>query len=212
MRFKAHYHIIIVEWTSMNKTTKPSKTLKPFMAVEARTVAQWRAWLAKHHDSESEAWLIFQRRHTGRQSVAYEDAVDEALCFGWIDSLVRRLDDARYARKFTPRKPGSRWSTANRQRYARLKAAGRLTPAGLKLEPTVRSGDAPRPSYAEIPRYIQDALKNHPAAWNYFKSLAPSYRRMYIGWIDSAKQPATKMRRLQEAIGLLAAGKKLGLK
>lgn len=157
-------------------------------------------------------WLIFHKRHTGQPSIAYEDAVDEALCVGWIDSLIKRLDDARYARKFTPRKPGSRWSTANRKRHARLRASGRLTPAGLKLTPTDQSGDAPRPSVARIPQYIQQALKSHPAARNYFESLAPSYRRMYIGWIDSAKQQETKMRRLREAIGLLAAGKKLGLK
>jgi uncharacterized protein YdeI (YjbR/CyaY-like superfamily) len=180
--------------------------------VEAHTSAQWRAWLAKHQDSESEVWLIFHKRHTGQASIAYEDAVNEALCFGWIDSLIKRLDDARYARKFTPRKPDSRWSTANRIRYARLRAAGRLTPAGLKLTPTDQSGDAPRPSVAKIPQYIQQALKSHPAARNYFEGLAPSYRRRYIGWIDSAKQQETKMRRLREAIDLLQAGKKLGLK
>jgi uncharacterized protein YdeI (YjbR/CyaY-like superfamily) len=180
--------------------------------VEAQTSAQWRAWLAKHQDSESEVWLIFYKRHTGQSWIAYEDAVNEALCVGWIDSLIKRLDDARYARRFTPRKPGSRWSTANRKRYARLQASGRLTPAGLKLAPTDQSGDAPRPSVARIPQYIQQALKSHPAARNYFESLAPSYRRMYIGWIDSAKQQETKMRRLREAIDMLAAGKKLGLK
>lgn len=155
---------------------------------------------------------MFHKHHTGQPSIAYEDAVNEALCFGWIDSLIKRVDDARYARKFTPRKPGSRWSTANRKRYARLRASGRLTPAGLTLAPTGRSGDAPRPSVAKMPPYIQQALNSHPAARNYFESLAPSYRRMYIGWIDSAKQQETKTRRLQEAIGLLAAGKKLGLK
>jgi uncharacterized protein YdeI (YjbR/CyaY-like superfamily) len=85
-------------------------------------------------------------------------------------------------------------------------------PAGLKLAPTDRSGDAPRPSVARVPLYIQRALKSHPAARNYFESLAPSYRRLYITWIDSAKRQETKMRRLQEAISLLAAGKKLGLR
>lgn len=179
---------------------------------EPRTAAQWRAWLAKHHGSESEVWVVFRKRRTGRTSIAYEDAVEEALCFGWIDSLIKRLDDDRYARKFTPRKPGSRWSTANRRRYARLKIAGRLTPAGLKLRPAGPSGDAPRPSTAEVPRNILDVLESHPAARDFFESLAPSYRRKYIGWIDSAKRPETKMRRLREAIGLLAAGKKLGLK
>ena len=148
----------------------------------------------------------------GSRGHAYDDAVGEALCFGWIDSLVSRLDDARYARKFTPRKPSSRWSTANRKRYAQLRASGRLMPAGFKRAPTDRSGDTPRPSLVKTPQYIVQALRSDPAAWNYFEKLAPSYRRMYVGWIDSAKQEQTKMRRLQEAIHLLAAGKKLGLK
>jgi uncharacterized protein YdeI (YjbR/CyaY-like superfamily) len=186
-----------------------SKTLK---ILDVRDCEQWREWLAKHHDSESVVWLVFHKRHTGRPSIAYDDAVDEALCFGWIDSLIKRLDDDRYARKFTPRQPDSRWSTANRKRYAQLKASGRLTPAGAKRTPTDRSGDAPRPSPSKVPQYIQQALRSRPTASIYFESLAPSYRSMYIAWIDSAKQQATKRRRLQEAIGLLAAGKKLGLK
>jgi uncharacterized protein YdeI (YjbR/CyaY-like superfamily) len=186
-----------------------SKTLKTF---DARTAERWREWLAEHHDSESEVWLVFHKRHTGQASIAYEDAVDEALCFGWVDSLIKRLDDARYARKFTPRKADSKWSTTNRRRYAQLKASGRLMLAGLHRPPTDRSGDAPRPSLLNVPAYIQEALKNCPAAGGHFETLAPSYRRMYIGWIDSAKQPETKTRRLEEAIRLLAAGKKLGLK
>jgi len=186
-----------------------AKTLKTF---EAATLEEWRTWLAEHHASESEVWLVFYKRDTGRARISYEDAIDEALCFGWVDSLVKRLDDARYARKFTPRKPDSKWSTVNRNRYAQLKAGERLMPAGLNRAPTEQSGDAPRPSLAKVPQYIQEALGSHPAAGRYFQSLAPSYRRTYIAWIDSAKQQATKMRRLDEAIRLLAAGKKLGLK
>ena len=180
--------------------------------LDVRTAAAWRAWLAKHHESESGVWLIFQKRHTGRPSIAYEDAVDEALCYGWIDSLIKRLDDDRYARKFTPRKPDSRWSTANRKRYARLQASGRLTPAGRKLAPTDRSGDAPRPAGAGTPRYIEQAIKRHRIAWKFFQSLAPSYRRSYIAWIDSAKREETKASRLREAIEMLEAGQKPGLK
>jgi uncharacterized protein YdeI (YjbR/CyaY-like superfamily) len=180
--------------------------------LDARSGEQWRKWLARHHDSASEVWLVFHKRHTGRLSIAYDDAVDEALCFGWIDSLIMRLDDDRYARKFTPRRPDSRWSTSNRKRYAQLKASGRLTPAGLKRAPTDRSGDAPRPSPSKVPQYIQQALRSRPAALSYFESLAPSYRRMYIAWIDSARRQETKTRRLQEAIALLVAGKKPGMK
>src|SRR3990172_10991561 len=102
--------------------------MKTFLA---QTVDQWRDWLAEHHDSASEVWLIFHKLHTGVASIDYKDALDEGLCFGWVDSLVKRLDDRRYARKFTPRKADSRWSTVNRKRYAELKASGRLKPPAL---------------------------------------------------------------------------------
>lgn len=180
--------------------------------LEARTLEQWRSWLAEHHDAESEVWLVFYKQHTGQESIAYGDALDEALCFGWIDSLVKRLDDERFARKFTPRKPDSKWSSVNRKRYAQLEASGRLTPAGLNRPPTDRSGDAPRPPLSEIPEYVQEALRKHPSAGKTFESLAPSHRREYLGWIDSAKRQETKMRRLEEAIRRLEAGEKLGLK
>ena len=188
-----------------------SQTVKTFVA---QTADQWRKWLDEHHDSESEVWLIFYKRHTGVGSIAYLDALDEALCFGWVDSLVKRLDESRYARKFTPRKTDSRWSTINRKRYAALKAAGRLKPGGINRAPTDRSY-GPRPRFqmpARLPRYIQTALRKKPAAWRYFEGLAPSHRRRYIGWIESAKREETKARRLQEAIRLLSAGKPLGLK
>lgn len=181
----------------------------------AQTADQWRRWLDKHHDSESEVWLIFHKLHTGMESIAYLDALDEALCFGWVDSLVKRLDESRYARKFTPRKADSRWSTINRKRYAALKAAGRLKPGGISRAPTDRGYDPRPPRFkmpATLPRYIQAALRKHPAAWRYFEGLAPSHRRQYVGWIESAKREDTKARRLQEAIRLLAAEEPLGLK
>jgi uncharacterized protein YdeI (YjbR/CyaY-like superfamily) len=186
--------------------------LKTFLA---QTVDQWRDWLAAHHASESEVWLIFHKRHTGVASIVHEDALDEALCFGWVDSLVKRLDDRRYAIKFTPRRADSRWSPANRKRYAALKASGLLKPAGLNRAPTGRA-NAPRPPCYELPsklpRYIQTALNQRPAALRFFEALAPSHRRRYIGWVESAKRDETKLRRLKEVIRVLAAGKPLGLK
>jgi len=112
-----------------------------------RTLDQWRDWLTEHHASESEVWLIFHKRHTGVASIDYKDALDEALCFGWVDSLVKRLDDRRYARKFTPRRADSRWSTVSRKRYTELKARGRLKPPALdsrlrQKERAVRAGSA----------------------------------------------------------------------
>src|ERR1041385_183187 len=97
---------------------------------------------------------VFHKRHTGRPSIAYEDALDQALCFGWVDSLIKRLDDARYARKFTPRKPDSKWSDLNREHYARLKAGGQLMPPGLNRAPTERRYDARASMPKAVPAYI----------------------------------------------------------
>jgi uncharacterized protein YdeI (YjbR/CyaY-like superfamily) len=180
--------------------------------LEVRTRREWRRWLAAHHASHTEIWLVLYKRRTGVKSLTYNDAVEEALCYGWIDSILRRLDDARYVQKFTPRKANSRWSTANRRRYADLKSHGLLAAPGLKRAPTSRSGDAPRPSASKLPRFIEQALKANPRAWKAFGRLAPSYRRTYIGWIDSAKREETKERRLREVVRLLAAGKPLGMK
>jgi uncharacterized protein YdeI (YjbR/CyaY-like superfamily) len=180
--------------------------------IQMPTRQDWRNWLQEYHRSESQIWLLFPKRRTGLPSINYNDAVEEALCFGWIDSLIKRLDDVSYVRKFTPRTPDSRWSTANRRRYEDLKVRGLLTAAGLERPPTSRSGDAPRPSLSVIPPDIKERLKTVPSAWNYFQQLAPSYQRTYIGWIDSAKRKETKEKRLREAVALLAAGRKLGLK
>ena len=186
-----------------------AKTLK---TLDVGSRREWRNWLRKHHASDSLVWLVFRRGPTAEKSLSYDGAVEEALCFGWIDSIVRRLDDDRYARKFTPRKPESKWSTINRERYAKLKARRSLAAPGLERPPTGRSGDQPRPSLSALPSYIENQLRANGRAWDYFEQLAPSYRRAYIAWIDSAKREETKQKRLREAIALLASGRKLGLK
>jgi uncharacterized protein YdeI (YjbR/CyaY-like superfamily) len=101
----------------------------------AKTTEDWRKWLATHHASQPEIWLVFHKQNTGMAGIEYADALDEALCFGWVDSLVKRIDERRYARRFTPRREGSRWSAINRKRYAALKAAGRLQAAGMARGP-----------------------------------------------------------------------------
>lgn len=177
---------------------------------DARTRERWRRWLARHHASESEVWLIFHKRHTGTPSVAYDDAVDEALCYGWIDSLIKRIDDDRYARKFTPRKADSNWSSANIKRYAALKAGNRLAAAGLERSPEGRPVvDMPR--LGAVPAYIETAIRQNARAWKFFESLSPSYRRMYVTWIDAAKRDVTKQNRIRQTVERLSARKKPGL-
>jgi len=180
---------------------------------DAGTLARWRKWLAEHHDSTSEVWLIFYKQHTGKPSVAYLDALDEALCYGWIDSLVKRLDDDRYARKFTPRKKSSRWSAINITRYAELEKAGRLSAAGKARSPAHgRTYESMEHVPEKIPPSISRRLKASAAAWSFFKTLTPREQRMYLGWIWLAKKEETKERRMKEAIRLLEKGQKLGLK
>jgi uncharacterized protein YdeI (YjbR/CyaY-like superfamily) len=188
---------------------------KPLKTLDVRTRPQWHAWLAKHHTSVPEIWLVFHKQHTGKTSLDYEAAIEEALCFGWIDSLVRRLDDERFARKFTPRKPNSRWSDVNRRRYASLEKRRLLTDAGRANSPAGKRAYTlaqRRPMDAALPAYIERAFKADPAAWRFFETLAPSYRRAYVGWIDAAKREETRERRLREAVTRLAKGEKLGLK
>ena len=180
-------------------------------ALDLRTAPQWRAWLRKNHASSAGVWLVYHKDHTGVQSIDYDDSVREALCFGWVDSLIKRLDDDRYARKFTPRKPASKWSDSNRKRWAELQAAGHLAPAGLAAAPTQNRYD-PKPVIPELPPYIGTALKANPKVWSFFQSLAARERKNFVVWIHLAKRPETRAKRMQESLRLLAAGKKLGLK
>jgi uncharacterized protein YdeI (YjbR/CyaY-like superfamily) len=154
---------------------------------------------------------VFHKDHTGVGSVPREDAVREALCVGWIDSLIKRLDDERYAIKFTPRKPTSKWSDINRQRWAELKKQGLLAAPGLAAAPT-DNRYAAKPAIPELPAYVARAFKASPKAWRFFQDLAPGYRRHFVVWIHIAKQPETREKRIRESIALLEAGKKLGLK
>jgi uncharacterized protein YdeI (YjbR/CyaY-like superfamily) len=185
---------------------------KDLKYLEHRSRKSWRRWLEKNHASESGVWLVFHKGKEKDTSFSYDDAVEEALCFGWIDSILKKLDDDRYARKFTPRKSGSRWSTRNRRRYEDLKSRGLLAPAGIQRAPTDRDGDAPRPSLEELPEDFESRLKGNKRALGFFLTLAPSSKRACIGWIESAKKPETRRKRIKDALALLAEAKKLGLK
>src|SRR5262245_7965924 len=189
----------------------------PDMSIEHLTLKDrraWRRWLREHHDSSPGVWLVFRKQAAGGGPFSHEAAVEEALCYGWIDSLVRSLDADRFARKITPRRPDSKWSTINRRRYARLAARGLLAAPGRARSPTKRSGDAPRPSVSpsRLPADVAAALRASPRAARCFEALVPSHRRLYIAWIEEARREATRKRRLREAIGRLARGEKPGLK
>lgn len=181
------------------------------ITLDVRTRVEWRRWLAKHHASSPGIWLLRHKQHTSIKSMPYEDLVREALCYGWVDSLIKRLDDNHYAIKVTPRQPTSKWSDINRRRWKQLKAAGLLAAPGLAATPTGNSY-APHPPIPELPAYVAKALKTNLRAWQHFQALAPTYRRNFVVWIHTAKRPETRERRIRESIELLSAGRKLGLK
>ena len=178
---------------------------------------EWRAWLEKNHSTKGEIWLLFYKKYTRKPCVSYDDALDEALCFGWVDSIVKRVDDERYLRKFTPRRSGSVWSDVNKKRVERLIREGGMAEAGLaKVMDAKESGDwfkrRVRRKELVVPAFFEQELAANKKALENFNGLAPSYRRNMVGWVLSAKEEETRRKRLAEVIGVLERGEKLGLK
>lgn len=177
----------------------------------------WRSWLAENHASEKEVWLAYYKKHTGKASVSYMDSVKEALCFGWIDGLKKRVDEERYAHRFTPRKAASKWSPLNITLAKELIESGEMTQAGLTAFNRRVSYDKALQkvlSAKEIPLTpeTEKGLKTSPEAWNNFNQMAPGYRKQYVAWLQSAKKPETRKRRLAEAIRMLEENQKPGMK
>ena len=181
----------------------------------AKDVKEWRGWLKANHGSAIEVWLVFYKKHTGKPCPSYNDAVEEALCFGWIDSIKRSVDEQRYAFKFTPRKAGSQWSPSNIKRVEKLIGEGSMMPAGLKLvEAAKKSGawDKPvTPPTFEMPQELKDALAVDKDTGDFFDTLPPSQKKQYIGWIASAKREETRQTRLTKAMQMLRDRQRLGM-
>jgi uncharacterized protein YdeI (YjbR/CyaY-like superfamily) len=180
------------------------------------TAAAWRAWLRANHRRTAPIWLVFFKKGTGVACPGYDEAVEEALCFGWIDSVKRRIDDRRYAFKFTPRKPGSSWSASNKRRVARLLADGRMTAAGRALVDRARAdGSWDRPTAADLPSTpppeLTRLLDRDPTARATFDALPPSHRRQYAIWVRDAVRAETRERRAARAIEMLSRGERLGM-
>jgi uncharacterized protein YdeI (YjbR/CyaY-like superfamily) len=172
---------------------------------------EWRAWLTKHCQSETEIWLIYYKKHTGRPRISYDHAVEEALCFGWIDSIVKRVDDEKFAQKFTPRRDHTKWSALNKRRLRKLIREGRMTEAGLAKVDLVMLGEDTQAKQSkgdlDIPRFVKQALMANAKAWENFRILTPSRRKAYIRLIMDAKKEETRERRLREAVALLEQSK-----
>ena len=155
----------------------------------AKTRREWRSWLAKHHKTEPEIWLIYFKKHSGKPRIPYNHAVEEALCYGWIDSILKPVDADRYAQRYSPRKPTSKLSDMNRERVRRLIRAGRMTRWGLaKIQHVFdERRDTRRTVKLELPADILKRLKQDPRTWKNFQRFPESYKRIRIGWIVAAR-------------------------
>lgn len=162
---------------------------------------QWRAWLELNHGTQCEAWLIHTKKGVKPGGLAYEEAVEEALCFGWIDGLLRGLDAERFLLRYSPRRRGSVWSESNRQRVARLVRQGRMAQAGLqKVREAQESGEwdaaGTREDAGALPTDLEEALRSREGAWEAFRALPPSHKKQYLWWIAEAKREETRLRRI----------------
>ena len=167
--------------------------------------AQWRSWLAQHHSTESEAWLIVYKKGYTDQGLALDEAVEEALCFGWIDGILHRLDERRFTLRFSPRSKNSIWSISNIQRVEKLISEGKMTPAGYqKIKDAKESGEwdsaIQREQVDIIPEDLESELRKQAGAISAYQALPDSQKKRYIYWLQTAKREETKQRRIQKIV------------
>jgi uncharacterized protein YdeI (YjbR/CyaY-like superfamily) len=179
------------------------------------TRGQWRAWLQEHHDASSGVWLAVQKKGSPSAAVRYPDAVEEALCFGWIDSTVRSLDADSFRQVFTPRKPGSIWAPSNKERVARLTEAGLMAPAGLAVIEVAKANgqwtayDAI--AQLSVPADLATALAANPEAERRWQAFSASAKKAILYFVQSAKRPQTRATRIQRTVELAEQNLRIGI-
>lgn len=179
---------------------------------------EWRSWLEENHRKEKEIWLVYHKKHTCEPRIPYDDAVEEALCFGWIDSIIKRIDENTYCQRYTPRRKGSRWSEINIRRAEKMIENGRMTGPGheayleTKNNPSLIIRKEEPHTLIELPGDLNSELHKRKGAFRTFIAFPKSYRRMCINWINAAKKPETRSRRIAEVAAHAARGRKIGLK
>ena len=180
-----------------------------------KSAAAFRIWLEANHASAAELWVGIYRKSSGLGGLTYPEALDEALCFGWIDGVRKRVDELSFTQRFTPRKPRSNWSLVNIRHFERLKKAGRVKPAGLKAFAARSHGKSGVYSFENKPRRLSPKLerqfKSAKTAWDFFQQQPPGYRRVSSFWIMSAKQEETRQCRLAQLIADSAQGRRLDM-
>ena len=173
--------------------------------IRCKNRSEWRLWLEKNHDTTNKIWLVYFKKHTKKETISYNEAVEEALCFGWIDSTVKRIDDETYMQKYTPRKAKSMWSLINKDRVIRLIKENKMTKAGIKQIDIAKQTGEWEKAYTTntnviLPDYLETALKKNNKAWLNFQKFAKSYQNQYINWVTCAKRTETREKRIAVVI------------
>ncbi len=181
------------------------------ISVTMKDRAAWRSWLSENHGKLREVWLVYAKKQSGKDSISYEEAVEEAICFGWIDGQVRTVDEDRYKQRFSPRTNKSRWSELNIARAKKMIGAGLMTDEGRTIFEEAMQKDRIVPALTSysIPEELKAALASSPAALKNYQNMAPAHRLMYAGWVSTAKRPETRMKRAEKSIELLTENKRL---
>jgi uncharacterized protein YdeI (YjbR/CyaY-like superfamily) len=181
-----------------------------------KSSAEIREWLARNHDQAAELWVGFYRKDSGRGGITYAEALDQALCFGWIDGVRRKVDEVSYSNRFSPRKAKSIWSLVNTRRAKELQKLGLMQPAGLKAFRARKADNTGVYSFenraeCKLAAGYEREFKGNKGAWEFFKAQPPGYRRTVIWWVMSAKRPETQKRRLGRLMEDSAKGRRLPL-
>jgi uncharacterized protein YdeI (YjbR/CyaY-like superfamily) len=182
--------------------------MAPENSIHPLTRLEWRQWLEENHTRQQGVWLISYKKAAGKPALSYDEAVEEAICFGWIDSKANKLDDERTMQWFAPRRLGTGWSRLNKERVEKLIDEGRMAPPGLmKIEAAKKDGSwnaLDAVEALEIPSDLEQALAVYPAARAYFEAFPRSVKRAILEWIASAKKPETRAKRIEETARLAA--------
>ena len=196
----------------MSKVHSPSGQSEP---LDFKSAAEWRKWLVKNHARSQGEWVHMYKK-AAKAGLRYQEALDEALCFGWIDGQIHAVDEQKFRQRWTPRRPGSVWSQANKNRVKRLTAEGSMAPAGLAAVKEARETGRWQAAYTNrredsVPAELLAALRADPQAWGNFRGFARTYRNMYAGWVAQAKQASTRQRRIEAVVRRARENRKPGI-
>jgi len=185
-------------------------------ALTFKTRLDWRTWLEQHHETSSGVWLVHYKKSLGKKILHHFDTVEEAICYGWIDSTLKKIDDDRFILRYTPRKPTSVWSKINKDKAEQMIAQGKMMPAGFQTIEEAKKRGIWQAAYTnkvkdKLPSALKKALMKHPTAWKNFQNFANSYRNQYIGWVNNAKTEQTRQHRIEQVVRWSAENKKPGM-